>query len=84
MWTYYSGKWTIQIFLTIRIVLVAKISFQTNITVTTPKGQLISKCLFGVPKNEQKQVDLKYHSSFFVRFLEELRIPNPKIPFKIN
>ena len=33
-----------------------------------PKGQLISKCLFGVfkffPKNERKQVDLRYHSSW--------------------
>ena len=31
------------------------------------KGQLISKCLFGVfnffQKNEQKQVDLRFHSS---------------------
>ena len=30
------------------------------------KGQLISKCLFGVfnsPKNKQKQFDLRHHSS---------------------
>ena len=30
------------------------------------KGQLIWKCLFGAfnsPKNEQKQFDLRYHSS---------------------
>ena len=41
------------------------------------KGQLISKCLFGVlnspnSKNERKQFDLRYHSSkvdFFFSFL---------------
>ena len=56
-----------------------------------PKGQLISKCLFLVssilPKNEQKQFDLSrlvvvVRSNFFVRILEELRIP--KNPYKIN
>ena len=49
------------------------------------KGQLISKCLFGVynfsPKNERKQ-DLVVKSNFFVRFLGELRIP--KSSFEIN
>ena len=52
----------------------------------TAKGQLISRCLFGLPKNEQKQIDLRYHTSkvdfFFVRFLGELKIP--KIHFEIN
>ena len=28
-----------------------------------PKGQLISKCLQFPPKNERKQVDLRFHSS---------------------
>ena len=55
---------------------------------TFTKGQLISKCLFGAfnsPKNEQKQFDLRYHSSkveFFVRFLGELKIT--KRHFEIN
>jgi hypothetical protein len=45
-------------------------------------------CLQILPKNERKQVGLRYHSkyfvksNFFVRFLEELRIP--KSPFEIN
>ena len=47
------------------------------------KGQLISKLLFVVfnsSKNERKQVHLRFHSTanrsiFFVRFLEEFRIP---------
>ena len=53
------------------------------------KGQLISKCLFGVfnfsQKNEQKQAHLRYHSrkiEFFVHFSGELRIPES--PFEIN
>ena len=52
------------------------------------KGQLISKCLFGVfnsLKNERKQFDLRYHSSkveFFGSFLGELKIP--KRHFEIN
>ena len=45
-------------------------------------------CLQFFKKNERKQFDLKYHTyvvvrlNFFVRFLEELRIP--KSPFEIN
>ena len=43
-------------------------------------------CLQFLPKNERKQVALRYHSSkvefFFVCFLGELRIP--KSPFEIN
>ena len=54
------------------------------------KGQLISKCLFGVfnsPKKGTKKIDftIKYGSSsliVFVRFLGELKIP--KIHFEIN
>ena len=49
------------------------------------KGQLISKCLFGVfdssKKTERKQFDLRYHSSwveFFRLFLQELRIHTKK------
>ena len=54
-----------------------------------PKGQLISKCLFGVFKFFQKTNENKstwdiivVKSDFFVRFLEELRIT--KSPCKIN
>ena len=42
-------------------------------------------CLQILPKNERKQVDLRFivvKSNFFVHFLEELRIP--KSPFEIN
>ena len=52
------------------------------------KGQLSSKCLFGVfnsPKKRKKQFDLRYHSSkveFFVGFLGELKIL--KRHFEIN
>ena len=56
------------------------------------KGQLISKCLFGVVKFFQKRTktsrpEVSYdiivvQSNFFIRFLEELRIP--KSPFEIN
>ena len=51
------------------------------------KGQLISKCLFGVINSSKKRTKtiLRYHSSkveFFVRFLGELKIP--KRHFEIN
>ena len=53
------------------------------------KGHLISKCLFGVFKFFQKTNKNKstwgiivVKSNFFIRFLEELRIP--KSPFEIN
>ena len=53
------------------------------------KGQLISKCLFGVFKifqntNENKSTwgIIVVKANFFVRFLEELRIP--KSSFEIN
>ena len=53
------------------------------------KGQLISKCLFGIfnsPKktNENNSTSgiIVVKSNFFVRFLGELRIP--KSPFEIN
>ena len=53
------------------------------------KGQLISKCLFGVFNFFQKTNKNKstwgikvVKSNYFVRFLEELRIP--KSPFEIN
>ena len=54
----------------------------------SPKGQLISKCLFGVfdsPKNEQKQLDLRYHGSkvdFFRPFLGELKTPKRHFEIK--
>ena len=58
-------------------------------TYLTVKGQLISECLFGVfnflPKNELKQVNLRYHSSKFEysrSFSRELRVPIS--PFEIN
>ena len=53
------------------------------------KGQLISKCLFGVFDFSQKTNENKstwgiivVKSNFFIRILEELRIP--KSPFEIN
>ena len=52
------------------------------------KGQLISKCLFGIfnsPKNEQKQFGLRYSKikvDFFVCFLGDLKIQ--KNTFEIN
>jgi hypothetical protein len=48
------------------------------------KGQLISKCLFGVFKFFQKTNKNKspWGIIFFIRFSEELRIP--KSPFEIN
>ena len=53
------------------------------------KGQVISKCFFGVfnffQKNKQKQVDLRYHSykvEFFRSFLGRIeRIENTKNTF---
>ena len=57
--------------------------------VITAKGQLISKCLFGVFNFSQKMNENKstwgiiaVKSNFFVHFLGELRIP--KSPFEIN
>ena len=47
------------------------------------KGQLISKCLFGVfnsPKNERKHFDLRYHSSNFCSFFG--RIEDTKNTFR--
>ena len=49
------------------------------------KGQLISKCLFGVfnsPNKRTKTIRLVIQSNFFVRYLGELKIP--KRHFKIN
>ena len=58
--------------------------------ISFPKGQIISKCLFGVfnfpPKNEQKQVNLEvsqYSKIEFVRSLLE-EIDDPKNHFEIN
>ena len=62
--------------------LINFITFHADGNFKVAKGQLISKCLFGVsnfPKNEQKQFDLRYHSSkvefFYSFFLGELKIP---------
>ena len=61
----------------------------SHISDWVPKGQLISKCLFGVFKFFQKTNGNKstwgilvVKSNCFVCFLEELRIP--KSPFEIN
>ena len=58
-------------------------------TAYTFKGQLISKCLFGVlnffqntNENKSTWVIMIVKSNFFIHFLEELRIPTS--PYEIN
>ena len=64
-----------------------KFFIQFMFTKISVKGQLISKCLFGVfnsPKKRLKTIRLEevVKSNFLVRFLGELKIP--KRYFEIN
>ena len=45
------------------------VKWGTDYTHYITKGQLISKCLQFLQKKEQKQVDLRYHSSSKVEFI---------------